>query len=116
MSSNNSSFVLESPPNIHKIADLTTNTSPTIDITSPSSDDFSSVINEFTTERVCRLLSKNPENYNVIRNTKNNLTSICWNLFGIPARKIPGTEEFVLNTIYVICMQSHRMGWDEKLF
>ncbi|UJR18144.1 hypothetical protein I4U23_005044 [Adineta vaga] len=44
MPSNNSSFVVESPPNVHEIVDLTTT------------------------------------------------TSIRWNIFGIWARKIPGTE------------------------
>ncbi|CAF1043629.1 unnamed protein product [Adineta ricciae] len=103
MSSNNSSFIVESPPNAHEIVDLTTTTSPTLHITSPSGDDFSSITNEFTTERVCRLLSKNPENYKVIKNTKNNLTSICWNLFGIPTRKILGTEEFEPIQGFVSC-------------
>ncbi|UJR37353.1 hypothetical protein I4U23_030061 [Adineta vaga] len=77
MYSNNSSFVVESSHNVHEIVELTTITSPTIHISSPSGDDFSPVINEFTTERVCCLISKNPENYKVIRNTKNNLTPIC---------------------------------------
>ncbi len=61
--------------------------SPIIGVLSSSIADFPSAANEFTTERICRFLKTDRDNYKVVKNVKSNLNSVCWKIFGFPAQK-----------------------------
>jgi len=54
---------------------------------SNSSFNSKSSINQFTNERISRLLKNEPSNYKVIKNTNDGLTSVGWKVFGFPAKK-----------------------------
>jgi hypothetical protein len=47
----------------------------------------------YTSERIKSLLKQNPSLYSVIRNEKTN-SSLCWKMFGYPAKKCESTGEF----------------------
>jgi hypothetical protein len=87
-----------------EIITLTTVTSsPVIAVLSSSIADFPSAVNEFTTERICRFLKTDRDNYKVVKNVKSNLNSVCWKIFGFPAQKSPAKQEFEPNPGFVSC-------------
>jgi hypothetical protein len=88
MSLNNSSTTVENSSAENNSIDLTTDSSP---------------ISKFTPERIMRLLKSDSLNYTVIKNTKSNLSSICWQIFGLPAKKSSPKEEFELIPNFVSC-------------
>jgi hypothetical protein len=104
MSYHDSLSAVESQSDECEIITLTTTTtSPAIHVQSSSNTNLPLAVNEFTTERICRLLKTNRHNYKVIKNVKSNLTSVCWKIFGFPAQKYPATDEFEPIPGYVSC-------------
>jgi hypothetical protein len=103
MSLNNSSSIVECQSDQCDIITLTTDTSSTITFSSSSTANSPSAVNEFTTERVTRLLKTDSTNYKIVKNTKNNLTSVCWKLFGFPAKKSLTEAEFEPLSGFVTC-------------
>ncbi len=77
MSLNNSSSIVECQSDQCDIITLTTDTSSTITFSSSSTANSPSAVNEFTTERVTRLLKNDSTNYKIVKNTKSNLTYEC---------------------------------------
>lgn len=77
--------------------------SPVISSSSSLINDSPAIACEFTSERIFRLLKTDPTNHKVIKNTKNNLTSECWKVFGFPAKKFPLGEEFETIPGFVSC-------------
>jgi hypothetical protein len=74
---NNSSSIVECQSDQCNIITLTTHTSSTITLSSSSIANSLSAVNEFTTERVTRLLKNDSTNYKIVKNTKSNLTYEC---------------------------------------
>ena len=97
MSLNNSSSVVKCQSDQFDSISLTTvSSSSIITLSSSSIADSPLAVHEFTTERITHLLKNDPSNYKVIKNAKNNLFSVCWQVFGFPAKKSHVQEEFEL--------------------
>ncbi|CAF3340472.1 unnamed protein product [Rotaria sp. Silwood1] len=66
-----------------------------ISLTTASSSivNYLSAAHGFKSERVIRLLKKDPSNRTVIKNTRHKLCSMCWRLLGFPAKKTHIKEE-----------------------
>jgi hypothetical protein len=63
---------------------------------------------EFTAERITRLLKRESSKYKVIKNSKNNLSSECWQIFGLPAKKYETKEEFEPIPGFVSCQSCYQ--------
>ena len=104
MSLDDSSSIAECQTDECQIIHSSTNTSsPIINLPSPSIADSPSGVNEFTTERIYRLLKNDPTNFKVVKNVKNNSASICWKMFGFPSKKSPADGEFEPIPGFVSC-------------
>ncbi|CAF4534007.1 unnamed protein product, partial [Rotaria sp. Silwood2] len=53
----------------------------------------SSRMQQYTTDRIKFLLKQQPSTYKVLENEKNK-SSICWKVFGFPAKRIENTNEY----------------------
>ncbi|CAF3804741.1 unnamed protein product, partial [Rotaria sp. Silwood1] len=64
-------------------------------ITRDSSNAANSLLcmQQYTTDRIKFLLKQQPSTYKVLENEKNK-SSICWKVFGFPAKKIQNTNEY----------------------